>query len=191
MGVANDYTDQQVAAGVTQANDYTDTRVAAGVTQANAYAEGRAAAALSAAQSYADAGDAATLARANGYTDGRFQAIELAFDQLQANRYTDQRLGAITQAFDQLQLEVWDRFDQTDKRISRTGAMNSAMAQMSAAAAAIERSNRIAVGVGYQDGYEALAVGFQRAVRDNVTVTFGASISGGERSVSSGLGVGW
>jgi autotransporter adhesin len=108
-----------------------------------------------------------------------------------ANRYTDQRLGAITQAFDQLQVDLWDRFDQTDTRISRTGAMNTAMSQMSAAAAAVARSNRVAVGVGFQDGYEALAVGFQREVRDNVTLTFGASISGDESTVGGGVGVGW
>jgi autotransporter adhesin len=83
------------------------------------------------------------------------------------------------------------RFEIQDERISRNGAMSSAMAQMTASAAGIRATNRIAVGVGFENGQNALAVGFQRSLSDSSALTFGAAISGGESSAGVGLGYGW
>lgn len=117
-------------------------------------------------------GDAQTLSQANAYTDSRIQALNLDLPGFRR--------------------EIDDRFANQDKRISRVGAMGTAMAQMTASAAGIRAPNRLAVGTGVQGGHAAFAVGYQRAIGDNATFTIGGAISGdGEDSVGAGYGVGW
>jgi len=91
--------------------------------------------------------DAATLGSANAYADARSTATLSS-----ANGYTDARLSTLTSEFDQFQNDVWQRFERTDQRIARSGAMQTAMAQMSASPAGIRKQNRAAVGVGMQGG---------------------------------------
>lgn len=117
-------------------------------------------------------GDAQTLSQANAYTDSRIQALNLDLPGFRR--------------------EIDDRFADQDKRISRVGAMGTAMAQMTASAAGIRTPNRLAVGTGVQGGHAAFAVGYQRAIGDSATFTIGGAISGdGEDSVGAGYGVGW
>ena len=118
-----------------------------------------------------NAGDAATLASANSYTNTQ--------------------VGALRTEFNAFQVEVWDRFEYTDARINKSGAMQSAMSQMSASAAGINTTNRFAVGVGMQGGKSALALGFQRAIGDTATFTFGGAIANDESTIGMGYGIGW
>jgi autotransporter adhesin len=85
----------------------------------------------------------------------------------------------------------WRRFEHTDKRIDRSGAMQTAMSMMTASAAGIRTDNRLAVGSGSQNGHAALSVGYQRAVGDRASVTLGGAFTNGESSVGLGYGVGW
>ena len=167
---------------------------------------------LAAAQDYADAGDAATLEAANDYTDVRETAIRTdmaagdaatltasktytdntATQTLNsAKSYTDQKFAAWNDTFTQYQQEVDRRFMQTDARIDRNGAMQTAMAQMTASAAGVRTVNRMAVGVGAQNGKTALSVGYQRAIGERAAFTIGGAFSGNESSAGVGYGIGW
>ena len=69
--------------------------------------------------------------------------------------------------------------------------MQTAMAQMTASAAGVRTVNRMAVGVGAQNGKAALSLGYQRALGDKAALTIGAAFSGNERSAGVGYGFGW
>jgi autotransporter adhesin len=172
----------QLQAAITTANAYTDTAIATGGTAANAYTDDREAAIradmgsadeamLAEANAHADAGDAATLSASKAYADNKFAG------------WNDQ--------FVQFQQQVDVRFAKTEARIDRSGAMQTAMAQMTASAAGTRTVNRVAVGVGAQNGKAALSVGYQRAIGDRAALTIGGAFSGGERSAGFGYGIGW
>ena len=110
------------------------------------------------------AGDAATLASANAFT---------------------------TNAVNNLNTVVQGEFAVQDKRISRIGAMGTAMSMMTSSASGIQSPNRLAVGYGHQSGENAVSIGYQRLVKANTTFTIGGSFANGESSVGAGLGVGW
>ncbi len=132
------------------------------------------------------AGDAATLASSKTYTD------TTATQTLTASKsYTDSKFVAMQQNFDTFRNDVWTRLEQTDRRIDRNGAMQSAMSQMTASAAGVRTTNRMAVGVGVQNGQAALSVGYQRAVGDKAAFTIGGAFSGNDSSAGVGYGWGW
>lgn len=133
---------------------------------------------LDAAQQDADAGLAATLTASQGYTDSK-----AASTLRSANAYTDQKFVAWNDSFIQFQ-------QQTDRRIDRNGAMQTAMAQMTASAAGIRTLNRLAVGEGGQNGSAAVSIGYPRAIGDNAAFTLGGAFSGGESSPGVGYGIG-
>ena len=87
--------------------------------------------------------------------------------------------------------EVDQRFNEHDHRIDQMGAMNAAMVNMATSAAGINTTNRVGMGVGFQNGAAALSLGYQRAVSDRATVTFGGAFSGDDTSVGAGVGFGW
>ena len=113
----------------------------------------------------------------------------------QANAYTDQQINQIVtipmEAIEDLRGDVEDEFRHTDKRINRQGAMTAAMVHMASSAANIQTENRVSVGAGYAEGEEAMAVGYQRLIKRNVSLSVGAAFSGSEQSAGIGLGVGW
>ena len=160
-------TDQDHGIRVSNVADGQDDDDAVNVGQMN----GGDAATLVEARDYADAGDAQTLSSARDYTDSRFDAM--------------------TAEWDGFRDDVWDRLDETDRRINQTGAMNTAMGQMAASAAGIRTQNRVAVGVGFQEGEKALAIGYQRAIGERATITVGGAFSGDESTVGAGVGFGW
>lgn len=133
------------------------------------------AATLSSANAHADAGDVNTLRSANTYTDSR----------------VTQMLAAPTEAVNRLRDDMNWRFNKQDQRMDRMGAMTSAMVQMSASAAGLRTTNRVAVGAGFQGGEQALSIGYQRAISDRATVTVGGAFSDSESSVGIGAGFGW
>ncbi|TDK20619.1 cell surface protein, partial [Luteimonas aestuarii] len=108
-----------------------------------------------------------------------------------ANAYTDQRFNAWSDSFGAYQQQLEQRFTDQDRRIDRQGAMGAAMLNMATSAAGIRTQNRVGVGIGFQGGESALSVGYQRAISDRATVTFGGAFSGDEKSVGVGAGFGW
>lgn len=94
---------------------------------------------------------------------------------MQANAYTDQV------------------FSRVERKINATGAAASAMGIMAGTAAGNAQSglNRVAMGVANYNGQSAVALGYQRTLRDRISLTLGASFSGSERVVGAGVSFGW
>ena len=142
--------------------------------------------AVAAAKKYADVRDDLILAAANKHAAvGDTQTLAAS------KAYTDQKFAVWNDTFAHYQQQVDLRFDQTDARIDRSGAMQTAMAQMTASAAGIRTLNRMAVGVGAQNGKTALSVGYQRAIGERAAFTIGGAFSGNESSAGVGYGIGW
>src|SRR5690606_13514925 len=108
-----------------------------------------------------------------------------------ANAYTDQQFAVWNDNFEAFRGDVERRFHDVDRRLDRQGAMGAAMLNMATSAAGIRTQNRVGVGVGFQGGESALSVGYQRAISDRATITFGGAFSGDESSVGIGAGFGW
>jgi len=142
--------------------------------------------AVAAAKKYADVRDDLILAAANKHA-----AVGDTQTLVASNAYTDQKFAVWNDTFAHYQQQVDLRFDRTDARIDRSGAMQTAMAQMTASAAGVRTVNRMAVGVGAQNGKAALSLGYQRALGDKAALTIGAAFSGNERSAGVGYGFGW
>lgn len=102
----------------------------------------------------------------------------------QANSYTDSRMSNILSVVD-------DRFEAIEGKLTRMGAMNSAMSMMTASAAGVQSANKVAVGVGFDSGETAIAAGYQKVFRSGAVMTFGASYSGGDTSAGVGVGFGF
>lgn len=147
------------------------------------------------------AGDASTLASAQGYTDTTAtQTLTSAYNYTDtsstnalnsAKAYTDQSIGLLNDDFNALRGEVNERFYEVDHRFDQMGAMSAAMLNMATSAAGVRTPNRVGVVVGFQNGASALSLGYQRALSDRATVTFGGAFSGDDASVGAGVGFGW
>ena len=113
----------------------------------------------------------------------------------EAKAYTDQKfeqaIAVPMAAIEDLEERVGERFDETDRRIDKMGAMNAAMLNMATSAAGIRTPNRMGVGVGFSGGEEAMSIGYQRAFNDRATMTIGGAFSDSESSVGVGVGFGW
>ena len=83
------------------------------------------------------------------------------------------------------------RLQDMSGRIDCQGAMSSAMLNMASSAGGIRTANRVAVGVGFQRGEQALAVGYQRAISDRANITIGGAFTDKEASGGVGVGFGW
>lgn len=116
------------------------------------------------------AGDAQTLASARTYTDSRFKEMD--------DRFVD-----LSQGVDQ-------RLHQQDRRIDRQGAMSSAMMNMALnAAGSRSPRGRVAVGAGWQNGEQALSVGYGKQVGERASFSLGGAFSGSDRSAGVGFGI--
>jgi autotransporter adhesin len=104
----------------------------------------------------------------------------------EARAYTDQRVQALSDQF----VEIDGRLDHQDRRIDRTGAMGAAMMSM-AVNAAQGRSDRgrLAAGAGWQNGENALSVGYARSIGDRMSISLGGAFSSDERSAGVGFGI--
>jgi hypothetical protein len=70
------------------------------------------------------------------------------------------------------------------------GALSSAMAHMAAnAAAPTSGRGRMALGVGTQDGEEALSIGMGVRIGTRLSLTLGAAFGAGEKSAGAGVGL--
>ncbi|MFJ2989647.1 ESPR-type extended signal peptide-containing protein [Collimonas sp. NPDC087041] len=88
---------------------------------------------------------------------------------------------------------VNNRIDQLDRRVDEMGAISSAQAQMAMSTAGLLGNNRLGVGVGYQNGQSALALGYQHVyAKGSRTLNFGGATSTrGTVSVGAGAGFSW
>ena len=151
--------------------------------QAAANAEGDVPAA--AATSYADAGDAATLSSAQSYADNAATQTLTS-----ANAYTDFKVLALEDDFNAFRNDVDRRFSRQDQRLDKMGAMSSAMLNMAInAAGSRSPRGRVAVGAGWQNGENALSVGYAKPIGERASFSIGGAFSGDEKSAGVGFGI--
>lgn len=149
---------------------------------ANDYTDGREAA----VREDMAAADAETLAESQAYADTRSAtAVETA------RTYTDSRMAAWNETFDQYRQDVDMRFAATDARIDRMGAMSGALAAAAMNTAGLPGQNRVGVGISTQNGRAAMAMGYQRLVAPNTSISLGGAFTGGESNISVGAGFSW
>ena len=68
--------------------------------------------------------------------------------------------------------------------------MNAAMMQMGMnAGGSRSPRGRVAVGVGFQSGQKAMAIGYAKPVGERASFSLGASFSGDEKSAGVGFGL--
>ncbi|HXE66571.1 MAG TPA: YadA C-terminal domain-containing protein, partial [Rhodanobacteraceae bacterium] len=128
--------------------------------------------ALQSAQTYSDAANAQTLAAANAYTNQALQGY------------------VTTDAFSQFESQVNAHFAEVSKQIDQIGATGAAWAGM-AQNTGSDDSNNVGVGFGSQGSQQALAIGYKRLLGKHASFSFGGAASGGEHSVSAGVGFHW
>ena len=140
---------------------------------------------LDAAQAHASAQDQQTLSAA------RSHASTTATQTLgAANAYTDSRFAAWDEQLTQMRGEMDWRMAQQDRRIDRQGAMSSASLSMAMNTAGSQSPRgRIAVGVGVQNGEQALSVGYGKRIGKSASLSLGAAFSGNEKSGGVGFGI--
>ena len=110
----------------------------------------------------------------------------------QVKDYNDSHYESLTGSIEALRGEMNDRFEETDRRIDRMGAMASASSMMSSSMSAVRGASKIAAGIGGQGSERAISVGYQRVIEStNASITVGGAYSGGETQMGVGFGFGW
>ncbi|QAU23063.1 transporter [Dyella sp. M7H15-1] len=98
--------------------------------------------------------------------------------------------GQVQDAVNGVQDWANQKFRQIDKRINGMGAMSAASTQMAVNAAGVMPGNgRLSMGVGYQGGQSAMAVGYAKAINERARFSIGGAFSGSDANVGMGFGL--
>ena len=93
--------------------------------------------------------------------------------------------------FTQLSTDVERQLAQHDHRIDQQGAMSAAMLNMATSAAGLTPRTASAWVSASRTVPAALSIGYQRAISDRATFTFGGASSSDDTSLGAGVGLGW
>jgi trimeric autotransporter adhesin len=105
--------------------------------------------------------------------------------------YTDTRINSLESSFADLSSQMDRRFKEVDKRFDRQGAMSAAMMNMAASTAGLKGLNRVGVAAGFQGSEKAVAIGYQRIVNENISLSIGGAFTDNEGSGGAGVGFSW
>ena len=108
-----------------------------------------------------------------------------------AKSYTDTRINTLESSFQDYSTQVNRRLHEVDKRFDRQGAMSAAMMNMALSTSGLQGRNRIGVGSGFQGDEQAVAVGYQRVVNVNTSLSISGALTDNEKSGGVGLGFSW
>ena len=107
-----------------------------------------------------------------------------------AKAYADFQVKALEDDFNAFRGDVDRRFSEQDRRLDRMGAMSSAMLNMAInAAGSRSPRGRVAVGAGWQNGENALSVGYSKPIGERASFSIGGAFSGDEKSAGVGFGI--
>jgi hypothetical protein len=82
------------------------------------------------------------------------------------------------------------RLGKQDERIDRQGAMSAAMMNMAInAAGSRSPRGRVSVGAGWQNGENALSVGYGKQVGERMSFSIGGAFSSDDSSAGVGFGI--
>ena len=105
--------------------------------------------------------------------------------------YTDTRINTLESSFTDFSYQTDRRFKEVDKRFDRQGAMSAAMMNMATSTAGLTGLNRVGVAAGFQGDEKAVAIGYQRIVSENVSLSVGGAFTDEEGSGGAGVGFSW
>lgn len=108
-----------------------------------------------------------------------------------ANHYTDTGITNLENSFKDYSLQTENRFKEVDKRFERQGAMSAAMMNMAMSTSGLRGQNRVGVGAGLQGQEQAVAIGYQRMINDNASITISGALTKEESSGGVGVGFSW
>ena len=198
---ANSYTDTQVTANNTTLRQEIATGDATTLQAANTYTDTQVTANNTTLRQEMATGNAATLQSANTYTNTQVTTNNTTIRQEisssntatlnSAKAYTDNRVSGIESSVKQLRSDVTGMINQQNRLIDQQGAMSAAMLNMASSAGAVRTANRVALGIGTQNGEQAISVGYQRSVNDRTAFTLGGAATKDQSSFGIGLGFGW
>ena len=105
--------------------------------------------------------------------------------------YTDTRISSLETSFSDFSYQTDRRFKEVDKRFDRQGAMSAAMMNMATSTAGLKGLNRVGVAAGFQGDEKAVAIGYQRIVSENVSLSVGGAFTDEDGSGGAGVGFSW
>lgn len=105
--------------------------------------------------------------------------------------YTDTRMGQLESSFNDFSYQTERRFRDIDKQFDRQGAMSAAMMNMATSTSGLKGQNRVGVGAGFQGNEKAVAVGYQRMINENTSLSLGGAFTDEESSGGAGIGFSW
>ena len=105
--------------------------------------------------------------------------------------YTDTRINTLESSFTDFSYQTDRRFKEVDKRFDRQGAMSAAMMNMATSTAGLTGLNRVGVAAGFQGDEKAVAIGYQRIVSENVSLSVGGAFTDEDGSGGAGVGFSW
>ena len=108
-----------------------------------------------------------------------------------ANKYTDTKFSYLKSSLQDYQLQTEHRFNEVEKRFDRQGAMSAAMMNMALSTNGLKGQNRIALGAGLQGQESAVALGYQRVVNENTSLSISGALTRDETSGGVGVGFSW
>ena len=108
-----------------------------------------------------------------------------------SKEYTDTRVSTLESSFSDFSYQTDRRFKEVDKRFDRQGAMSAAMMNMATSTAGLKGLNRVGVAAGFQGDEKAVAIGYQRIVSENVSLSVGGAFTDEDGSGGAGVGFSW
>ena len=105
--------------------------------------------------------------------------------------YTDTRVSALERSFSDFSYQTDRRFQEVDKRFDRQGAMSAAMMNMATSTAGLKGLNRVGLAAGFQGDEKAIAIGYQRIVSENLSLSLGGAFTDEDGSGGAGIGFSW
>lgn len=141
---------------------------------------------LANANAYTDLSSTKVLTNAKAYTDVNNEKVLNS-----AKAYTDWKVNELNESFMQYRNDIENRLHKQNERINQVGAISGALTGMSMNASSLSGSNRVAVGVGSQNGEQAVAVGYQITPTPNSSVSIGAAFAKDTSTISAGFGLSW
>ena len=108
-----------------------------------------------------------------------------------SKEYTETRVSTLESSFSDFSYQTDRRFKEVDKRFDRQGAMSAAMMNMATSTAGLKGLNRVGVAAGFQGDEKAVAIGYQRIVSENVSLSVGGAFTDEDGSGGAGVGFSW
>lgn len=108
-----------------------------------------------------------------------------------SKEYTDTRVSTLESSFSDFSYQTDLRFKEVDKRFDRQGAMSAAMMNMATSTAGLKGLNRVGVAAGFQGNEKAVAIGYQRIISANTSLSLGGAFTDKDSSGGAGIGFSW